>query len=89
MTEKLKITPFDIANDKRLQKINATIPEPLPKLNQHVLFCAPTNSGKSTIIANLLLKPLKFKFDKVVFFSGAWDYDLYKDVMYIDPENVS
>jgi hypothetical protein len=84
----MKIKPFHLDENKRLNKINNTIKEPFPKLNQHLLMCAPTNSGKSTIMGNLLLGPLKFKFDKVIFFSSTWDYDLYKKIIQIDKENI-
>jgi len=71
-----------------MEKINKTIEEPFPKLNQHMLMVAPTNSGKSTIVANLLLGPIKFKYDKVIFFSSTWDYDIYRKVFQIDKENI-
>jgi hypothetical protein len=87
--KKFKIKVFNVDSNKRLDKINKSIePKFLPKLNQHMMICAPTNSGKSTIVANLLLGPLKFKWDRVIFFSGTWDYDLYKKVIQIDDEHV-
>lgn len=88
MSEEFIIKPFPEKGNERLDKINSTIPEPLPRLNQHLLISAPTGSGKSTIILNLLLKYLRFKWDRVIFFSETWDDDLYKEHIYIDPENV-
>lgn len=84
----IQIKPFNIKSDKRLQEINSTIKEPLPHLNQHMLICAPTNSGKSTITARLLLDHLRFKFDRVIFFSKTWDYDIYKKVFHVDKQNI-
>jgi hypothetical protein len=84
----MKIKPFNLEENKRLIKINKTIPEPLMKLNDHCLFVAPTNSGKSTIIANLLLGPLKNKFDMIHIFSPTYNYDIYPKLMKIDDENI-
>lgn len=88
MDEEIIIEPFKEKGNERLDKINNTIKEPLPKLNQHLLISAPTGSGKSTIILNLLLKYLKFKWDRVIFFSETWDDDIYKDHIWIDEENI-
>ncbi|MBK9285065.1 MAG: hypothetical protein IPM51_12230 [Sphingobacteriaceae bacterium] len=82
------IKVYDVDKDKRMKKINSTIREPLPKLCQHVLFCSPTNSGKSTIILNLLKDHLAFKWDRIIFFSSTWDFDIYKEFIYIDKENI-
>ena len=84
----MKIKPFLFDDDKRLKKINSTIKEPLMKINDHCLFVAPTNSGKSTIVANLLLGPLKNKFDIIHFFSPTYQYDIYDKLMQIDKENI-
>lgn len=91
MSEKEKslgITVYNVNADNRMKKINSTIPEPLCHLNQHVLFCAPTNSGKSTIVLNLLKDHLKYKWDRVIFFSSTWQYDIYKHFIFIDKENI-
>jgi hypothetical protein len=84
----MKIKPFNLEENKRLIKINKTIPEPLMKLNDHCLFVAPTNSGKSTIVSNLLLGPLKNKFDSIHIFSPTYNYDIYPKLMKIDDENI-
>jgi len=84
----MKVIPFKLDENKRLEKINKTIPIPFPKLNQHMLMVAPTNSGKSTIVGNLLLGPLQMKFDKVIFFSSTWEYDIYNKIFQIDDENI-
>lgn len=84
----ITVKPFNIKSDERLNKINKTIKEPLPHLNQHMMICAPTNSGKSTIVGNLLLYHLRFKWDRVIFFSKTWDYDIYKKIFYVDKPNI-
>lgn len=84
----MKIKPFNLEVNKRLNKINETIEDPLMKLNDHCLFVAPTNSGKSTIVSNLLLGPLRYKFDQIHIFSPTYKYDIYPKLMKIDDENI-
>lgn len=64
----LDIIPIPLSKKKQ-DKIS--IPEPLPK--SHVLFSAPTSSGKSTLILNMILRD-KFKYNKY-----------FKDIFYVSP----
>lgn len=84
----MKIKPFNLKSDERMKKINGKIPQPIPKLNQHMLLVAPTNSGKSTIVANLLLGPLKMIYDKIIFFSPTYHLDIYPKLFQMDESNI-
>lgn len=88
MNTDIIIQPFKEKGHEREDKINKTIKEPLTKLNQHVLVASPTGAGKTTICLNLLMKYYKYKFDRIIFFSKTWDYDLYKDYIQVDDDNV-
>lgn len=88
MSGDIIIKPFQQKGQERETKINDTIKNPLPKLNQHVLIASPTGAGKSTIVLNLLMNHLKFKWDRVIFFSKTWDYDIYNDFIHVDEEYI-
>ena len=68
METTFNIIPIPVSN-KTEDKVK--IPEPLPR--SHVLFSAPTSSGKSTLILNMILRD-KFKYNRY-----------FKDIYYVSP----
>lgn len=75
----MKVKVFAAPGDKAKDQRNRRIPWPLPQIGQHCLICAPTGSGKSQLVLNLLTGPYREVFDRVWFFMPTWDFDIYKD----------
>lgn len=55
MPKVVNIQPSE--KNKKLQRINERIPSPLPKLHFNMIVLAPTGTGKSVMIRNLLMNP--------------------------------
>ena len=84
----MKIHLYGEEEDRPLRRRNRLIPDPLPKIGQHLLVCAPTGSGKSQLITNLLTRPYRGVFDKIWFYHPQWDDDMYRRVVGVPPEQV-
>lgn len=64
-----------------VDKINKTIPYPFGPIC-HTIFCAPTESGKTQVIANLIDKdgPYYKKFNKIFVIMPTYDDDILKTI---------
>lgn len=88
MNNNLKIEKIKIKEDPELKKRNELIPYPLPKHKQHMLICGGTMSGKTNLIANLLIKFYKNQFDRVYVFSPSYYGDILPQVIKLPKDQV-
>lgn len=80
---------YGSAKGKYIAEINKTIPYPFGPIC-HSIFCAPTESGKTQVIANLLDKhgPYYKKFNKIFLVMPTYDDDIMKTTFtFKDDEN--
>lgn len=87
----MKIKKIVLANDKQaeaLEKINEKIPFPLPKLHFNMLLLASRNSGKTSVIINLLLQGYKHIFNSIFVFSPTVFQDSKWKALKIDPNQL-
>lgn len=82
----MKVKVFTPRHEREKEARDRKIPAELPKIGQHMLICAPTGSGKSQLLANLLAGPYAGVFTKIYFFHPQWQYDIYKDIFENVPE---
>lgn len=88
MSSNLKIEKIQVREDKELNKRNERIPYPLPKHKQHLLICGGTMSGKTNLMANMLLKFYRNQFDRVYVFSPSYHSDILPNVIDLPEEQI-
>ena len=76
MSKELKYHPLKILpikTDKK--KIQSSIPDPIPKPPFTICITAPTKSGKTVTIVNLIYRWFKKEFDEIIYISPTISID--------------